>query len=459
MNTNIIRSSQVVALFCGLASLSFAADVTFQKVPPLTVEQAPSYPQNLARYHLGAQVEATPQASPAASLQLSSQADDRNTAEAALLCNDPTIGYALPSGATTLLVSLPNIENVDTVSFLNKGAKGNVTIATSNAKLPMDSPQWNQVGQQELSSDVVKAKVGPAEAKYVKITLNVAEPGRIAGFGIYSTPAASDFTMPRPRKVKLTDSTQSFGLITSNLSDLHAKARALYVSSATDVKEANNMIDDQPASAFNFAAEDAAPMAIIDLGKVTQLSRLSAIYSPRPGTVDFYVLQSLPNEQRSENVGVAAAPPQMNPAVVSATVAPNTYTLSEAAFSNMKPVGSVTNTEGQGRASVDFPTTSGRYVILKWTPASRADGNFSVAEIAAFGGSKKSDQMIVAEGPPEGTQYADGKTVLDGKTMLDGKDIPAEGPEEPMPPAEGPPPNLPQPPPFTFIPEVPPTSP
>jgi len=49
--------------------------------------------------------------------------------------------------------------------------------------------------------------------------------------------------------------------------------------------------------------------------------------------------------------------------------------------------------------------------------------------------------------------------------ILDNKDIPAEGPPEalaegpPEAPAEGPPPALPLVPSFTFIPEVPPTSP
>ena len=36
-------------------------DVVLQKAPPLTIRQAPSYPENLARYHFGAAVKATPQ--------------------------------------------------------------------------------------------------------------------------------------------------------------------------------------------------------------------------------------------------------------------------------------------------------------------------------------------------------------------------------------------------------------
>lgn len=52
------------------------------------------------------------------------------------------------------------------------------------------------------------------------------------------------------------------------------------------------------------------------------------------------------------------------------------------------------------------------------------------------------------------------------KSILDNKDIPAEGPAEAQLPGEGPPPALPNVPPFTFIPQnpggvpaMPPTSP
>ena len=54
------------------------------------------------------------------------------------------------------------------------------------------------------------------------------------------------------------------------------------------------MIDGQTATSFTFAANDSSPTAIIDLGKESKLRRVSAIYTPHKGTVDFYVLKSLP---------------------------------------------------------------------------------------------------------------------------------------------------------------------
>lgn len=438
----------------------FASDLALQKVPPLTVEQAPSYPENLARYALGAKIETAPQESSTAKLKLSSMSQDTNTAAAALLCDDPTVGYALPNGASTIIVSLPNIENVESVSFLNRGAQGGVSVATSNAQLPADSPQWHSVAQQDLTSDTVKAKIGPTEAKYVRLTFNVSQPGRIAAFGLYSTPAVSDFTMPRPRKVSFEEKSHNFALITSNLTDVHSKARALYVSSGSDVKNGNNMIDDQPATTYTFAAGDTSPTAVVDLGKACTLRRLSAIYSPRKGTVDFYVLQSLPIGTQSaegEQLNAAAlqkgAPAGQTPAATIAQEFPQSVKLSEAALASLKPVGSVANGEGEGRASVDFPATTGRYVLVKWNSPSSSDAAFSVAEIAAFGGARNASQLVASNEDNSGG-YGDGKTTLDNK------DIPAEGPGmEPQPPEEGPPPSLPQHPPFTFIPEIVPTSP
>src|ERR1700736_5267134 len=342
------RSLAVVgSAFLSLTSLSTAAELVLQKVPPLTVEQAPAYPENLARYHFGAQVEAAPDGSPVSKLKLSSKSEDRNTAEAALLCDDPTVGYALSNGTKTLVISLSKIENIDSISFLNHGVKGNVAISTSNAKLPADSPQWHTVSQPDLTGDAVKTKVGPSEAKYVKLTFNVNQPGRIAALGVYSTPTVAAFTMPRPRKLNV-DHSDSLALISYNLTDVHSKARALYVSSGDDVKQANNMIDDQPSTTYSFAPADNAPTAVIDLGKGTKLSRISTLYSPRQGNVEFFVFESLPGA-RQEN-------------------APKTLKLDDAALANLRSVGLVMD-DGTGRAAIDFPETTGRYVMVKWAPA------------------------------------------------------------------------------------------
>jgi hypothetical protein len=230
----------------------------------------------------------------------------------------------------------------------------------------------------------------------------------------------------------------TFALINYNVRDAHAKARALYVSSGNDLTLANSMIDDQVATSFGFSVEDKSPTAVIDLGKVCTVRRLSAVYSARPGSIDFYVLQSLPGADRDNSAG--------------------SVKLDSNTLASLKRVGSVIDDGTRGTASIDFPATSGRYVMLRWIPAAHDDNSFTVAEVSAFGTGGGS--LLASNGNFSSNQTtsehkvaADSKDIADSKDVSDSKDIPEEGP-----PAEGPPPRLPDPPPFTFIPQLVPAS-
>jgi hypothetical protein len=89
--------------------------------------------------------------------------------------------------------------------------------------------------------------------------------------------------------------------------------------------------------------------------------------------------------------------------------------------------------------------------MLKWHPASMQGDAFSIAQVAAFGVSKHAGNIQETDGK----DMADGKSALYGEGGKDGKEPLEQG----QIPAEGPPPALPPVPPFTFIPELPPTSP
>jgi hypothetical protein len=234
----------------------------------------------------------------------------------------------------------------------------------------------------------------------------------------------------------------TYALINYNLGDARAKARSLYVSSGNDLTLASSMIDNQVATSFGFSAEDKSPTAVIDLGKVCTVRRLSAVYSARPGSIDFYVMQSLPGTDRDNSA--------------------STVKLDGNALASLKRVGSVIDDGTQGRASIDFPATSGRYVMLRWIPAAHDDTSFTVAEVSAFGAGGGS--LLASNGnfssnqtTSERTIAADSKDITDSKDVSDSKDIPEEGPPV-TPPSEGPPPRLPEPPPFTFIPQLVPVS-
>jgi hypothetical protein len=134
----------------------------------LFAQQSPVRPRNIARLDLGARV-------------------DDKIAEAALISNQPTIGYSLSDGKTELVLSLSKIENIDIVSFINNGATGAVTISTSNSRLAVASSQWHQIAKQDLTAKITKVKLGPTEAKYVKFSFDVAKSGRISDLAVYPT--------------------------------------------------------------------------------------------------------------------------------------------------------------------------------------------------------------------------------------------------------------------------------
>jgi hypothetical protein len=401
----------------GIAISTSGADLVLQKVPPLTVAQAPSYPQNLARFDLGAQIESDVAADASSSVPF--------------LSGDPTSVYSLRTGTTRLLISLAKIENIDSVAFLNSEAKGTITIATSSAKLSPDSPQWHDAKQEELSSGLISAKIGPTEAKYVRLTFNVHTSGRIGNLGVYSAAAVSDFTMPRARKIA---ANKAAGDIANyNLADLHAKARTIFVSSGDDLNLAHNMIDGQPGTAYAFAANDAAPAAIIDLGRAMPVNRISIFSTPNSAVVTFYVLDALPASNTENTASVLRIDPPM--------------------LASFKTVGTGSD-DGSGRVAVNFEETTGRYVMLVWA-LSTGTANFSVAEVAVFGPTSNAGLLAANTDGKNVSDTSKDKTVRDFKETKDfSKEIPGEGPAEEQAPGEGPAPELPRPPPFVFIPRV-----
>ena len=226
----------------------------------------------------------------------------------------------------------------------------------------------------------------------------------------------------------------SFALVNYNV---RTTARALYVSSGGDLQSASNMIDDQAATSFGFSPNDNSPVTIIDLGKVAAVRRLSAVYSPRAAAIDFYVLQTLPG--------------------VDGDKAPNSLKIDSKTLSKLKAVGSTVDDGTQGRATIDFPPTQGRYVMLRWTPAVHSDTAFTVAEVSAFS-SSNGNLLASNRDFSSARTTVDSKDVPDSKDISDNKDIPEEAPIGEGPPAEGPPPPLTPPPPFTFIPQLSPVS-
>src|SRR5205814_6434841 len=167
----------------------------------------------------------------------------------------------------------------------------------------------------------------------------------------------------RVRKIAADTSAEDVAKANYNLADLHAKARTIFVSSGDDLKLAYSMIDGQPGTAYAFAANDAAPAAIIDLGRSVSVRRISTFSTPGSAAVTFYVFGDLP-ANNTEN------PPS------ALRIDPQTL----AAFKIVR----TGSDYGSCRVAVLFAEYIGRYVMLVWTPSTQ-NANFSVAEVAVFG--------------------------------------------------------------------------
>jgi hypothetical protein len=93
-------------------------------------------------------------------------------------------GIALETGKTTIVVSLSSTETMSALSFLNNGAKGVVTVFASPVNLPSSSKRWQQVATSSLVDGAVKSLVRPNEARYLKLSFDVTQPGEVSRFGV-----------------------------------------------------------------------------------------------------------------------------------------------------------------------------------------------------------------------------------------------------------------------------------
>ena len=113
----------------------------------------------------------------------------------------------------------------------------------------------------------------------------------------------------------------------------------------------------------------------------------------------------------------------------------DTVKLDDKTLANLKPVGSAIDDGTQGRASIDFPATTGRYVMLRWSPASHADTSFTVAEVSAFGPERRKPPRFEPEflqRQPRSAQLPPiQRTLLTPKTSPTAKTFPEEARSRP----------------------------
>jgi hypothetical protein len=313
--------------------------------------------KNLARMNCGATIDLITPDGHVASVP---NTTEKNSSASALIMDDDTLSCPLQEGETTFIITLPKTSMLDRFTFVNENAsaEGEMQISVSNYRLAPHSPKWIEVSgstpfTRQRHFDLSLLGV---EARYVKLSFRVEKTGRIAALGLYGEQSLQKFGARQHGvvRVKNTAATRRLeDMLNFNFANLYAKARVVFVSSGIE-ESARRMIDDDTVTAFQFAPADPHPTVIVELAESERLHRVSALYKMQAGTLDVFLLQEL----------------GLNPGDLNGA----------------KPVASVIDENGGGKAAVNFDPHGARYVALRWTPSGPdAAKGFEVAEISAFG--------------------------------------------------------------------------
>jgi hypothetical protein len=310
--------------------------------------------KNLARMNCGATIEAVGPDGRIVS------ATNKEAGASALLLDDDTLNYPLPEGDTTFVLTLSRTSTLDRFMFVNENgaAAGEITVAVSNYRLPARSRKWNEVSGRTpfTGKRLFDLSLLGTEARFVKLSFHVTQGGSIAALGLYGEQSLKKFAARQRGVIRVTNSAATRRLedmLNFNFANLYAHARIVFISSGME-ENARRMIDDNVATAFEFAPTDPHPTVIVELADRERLHRVSAIYKMEKGRMDVFLLHEL----------------GANPGDLSGAT----------------PVASATDTDGGGKSAVDFDPHGARYVALRWTPAdAKGPRGFEVAEVSAFG--------------------------------------------------------------------------
>ncbi|MEN3369397.1 MAG: hypothetical protein V7609_1540 [Verrucomicrobiota bacterium] len=313
--------------------------------------------KNLARMNCGATIDLI---TPDGRLATIPNATEKSSSASALIMDDDTLSVPLQEGETTFILTLPKTSILDRFTFVNENAsaEGEMKVSVSNYRLAAHSPKWIEANGSTAFTRKRHFNLSllGVEARYVKLTFRVEKAGRIAALGLYGAQSLQKFGARQTGivRVKNTAVTRRLeDMLNFNFANLYAKARVVFVSSGIE-ESSRRMIDDDTITAFQFAPADPHPTVIVELAERERLHRVSALYKMQAGTLDVFVLQDL-----------GSNPGDLN---------------------GLKPIASVTDGNGGGKAAVNFDPQGARYVALRWTPSIHdVTKGFEVAEISAFG--------------------------------------------------------------------------
>ena len=201
---------------------------------------------------------------------------------AGALLNESTLEAAkVPSGASSVVITLGAQEVVEDVSFINEGVSGTVTVSCST-----DMNQWTSLAQAgfDAGERVVALKFAGAQAKYVKLSFNASNGASIRSLSISGPSKVSDY-----KAVQVAEKGAEV-----DLSSGASGAKPIYMYPTPS----NAGETDGARQSFKFPkTTERFRTVVYDLGSTRTIKKFSAAYSRVPTRLDVFAFESLPEKK------------------------------------------------------------------------------------------------------------------------------------------------------------------
>ncbi len=419
-----------VTIFASVLSIILIAKAHGQTTPTqvraIPEADLSAYPKNLVRNHIKAEIKVYGDSPRTNKFILSEDVRDTNKAEIALLADDPTIGYPLVTGSTTVVYTMREISIVRRLQFLNLNVRGTIAVYSSTEKLDYDDPAWKPlvtktpIGQKTAT----EFRLPATEAQFLRVDFQVEREGRIAGFAVFGEESIQDFLEDRDGSLAAEQSDRT--RVDYDLASLYAGAHIRFISSASDLQSIPNTIDDSALTGASFSPDDEFPTIVVDLGRPQPVNRVSVVSSSHPGVIEIFLRDSKEDDEgyrsrkkRAEtssrsfrNSGELFSDEWKGPQsamrgalLARVSMQPAGEKPNDKESREYAPVARVEDGKGIMRKSATFEKQVARFVMLRFKPSAKVQtsGPFLIYDISAFGdrvrvndpiGSSKAEEIL-----------------------------------------------------------------
>ena len=200
-----------------------------------------------------------------------------------LFSSDLVSEFKIPASNYKMVLKLDKNYFLDELFFDNTTIIGNLKVTLAQNLTDQELQEWS--GEVQLI-DLVPGStpsipLNGTQAQYLLLEFKSEAGGFISDLRMLGVSANS------------TNETQSQGMSNG--------ARVLFVSSG-DVKNAYALLDDDYRTAYKFDGGDKSPVAIVEFGSQVDVSKISSRLKSSRGTMEYYLLNSLPEELSVSNL-------------------------------------------------------------------------------------------------------------------------------------------------------------